>query len=544
MSKTTNPSPKNKKEPNRFNMDSTKKDFLTEMVNKSHHAGRVYRLPSASKMKIPMTKSQLKAWTSAFLALFNEDEQVNVKHTMFLWRYDDDMSTDAVRNGIPANSKDVKWLFDNSRLLKQDFSPELTDKELQIINEAETLDFPENHANDNEPTVPCKSCNKLHLGTCQHKIDVYDKVTQKITGNQFLSAQKLFEGGPEFPTKTRQNLTRMRKTVEGFKSHMSNYINLDLLPQFEDGQYHTWQILMNAIFRVYKIEESQENMSQLFKNIEDIVSANDKSTETKVGNLREILRRIQIKGKENYFISKDHDLGREVQVVDEHYTPQVNTLITYILFKESIDKKKWDEVQLAFERKIESGWSYQKWHQTRPELYKLMDSMQKSKPLGGAVCSVNTEDTQPEEQDENSVASKVEQLQLELNQLRRGQWQNSNRFKPSYNQGNRKEANGFQRNNWKSNSSGGQQNASSKSALCIHCTHHSGTLVYHANAQYSGGDACSYDRAGNKRGNSGFGNRVAMVESAHDQPETLASDDLRRYYQERLAALEDIPADE
>ena len=493
-----------------------------------------------------MTKSQLKAWTSAFLALFDETQQINVKHTMFLWRYEDDMTTDAVKNGIPGTSADVKWLFDNSRLLKQDFTPELTEKELQIIETAEKLDFPENHANEEAPTNPCNGCSKLHLGSCPYIIDVYDKVVRKVTGNQFATAQKLFEGGEKFPDQKKQNLTRVRKIMESFKSHMSNYINLDILPQFEDGQYHTWQILMNAIYRVYKIDQSQENMSQLFKSIDDIVSAADKSTETKVGNLRDVLRRIQIKGKENYFISKDHEHGREVQIADEHYSPQVNTLITYILFKDSIDRKKWDEVQLSFERKIESGWSYQKWHQSRPELYKLMDSMHKSfKPtLGGALCSINSEDDPQPVQDEDDVATKVEQLQLEINQLRRGHWQNSNRFKSWNSQGNRKEVNGFQRNSWKSNSPGNQQSGNLKSQLCVHCTHHSGNPVYHTNGQFGGSDGCLFDKAGNKRGNSSFNNRVAMVDDVNDQAGQLGSDELRRYYQDRLAALEDVPADE
>ena len=291
-----------------------------------------------------MTKSQLKTWTSAFLALFNENEQVNVKHTLFLWRCEDDMDTDAVRNGIPGDANDVKWLFDNSRLLKQDFSPELTVAEMQLIDDAAKIDFPENYADTPLPTTKCNSCNVKHNGSCNDIIKLYNKIVQKITGNQYQTAQKLFEGGEDFPEKKQQNLTKMRKVMESFKSHMSNYINLDLLPQFEDGQYHTWQILMNAIYRIYKIEESRENMAQIFKNIKNVASAADRSTETKIGMLREILRKVQIKGKENYFISKDHDLGREVQLSDEHYTPQVNLLLSYILVEENIEFKKVDEL--------------------------------------------------------------------------------------------------------------------------------------------------------------------------------------------------------
>ena len=490
-----------------------------------------------------MTKSQLKAWTSAFLALFTEDQQVNVKHTMFLWRYDDDMDTDAVRNGIPGSAKDVKWLFDNSRLLKQDFTPELTDAEMQIINTTQSIDFPENHKGATLPTTNCGSCSTKHHGSCNSTIDVYNKVVLKITGNQYKSAQKLFEGGVDFPEKKNQNLVQLRKTMEGFKCHMSNYINLDILPQFEDGQYQSWQILILAIYRIYKIEENRENMAQIFKNIEAIASAVDKSTETKIGNLREVLRRIQIKGKENYFISKDHEHGREVQLSDEHYTPQVATLLQYIVVKETMDLKKLDELQLAFERKIESGWSYQKWHQTRPELYKLIDQMQKSpRPTpGGAVCSINTNETSQPNNEDMGVATKIEELQLEINQMRRGQWQNSNRFKSWNSQGNRKEANGHQKSSWKSSSPSGSQGSNLKSQLCIHCTHHSGAPVYHNNAQYAGGDGCSFDKSGNKRGNTSFNNRVAMLEGADNQND---EEELRKYYQDRLNALDNIPTDQ
>ena len=165
--------------------DQSKKDFILEMVNKSHHAGRIYRLPTVKQLQgKKMQKAQLKAWTSAFLALFNEDEQVNVRQNMFLWRCEDDMSSDAVRNGIPANAIQVKWLFDNSRLLKQDFTPELSSDEMKIIEAAETLDFPEEHP-DTEEATACNKCNQTHLATCPHKIAVYDKIVAKITGNQF-----------------------------------------------------------------------------------------------------------------------------------------------------------------------------------------------------------------------------------------------------------------------------------------------------------------------------------------------------------------------
>ena len=495
-----------------------------------------------------MTKSQLKAWTSAFLALFSEDEQVNVKHTMFLWRSEDDMDATAVRNGIPGSSLDVKWLFDNSRLLKEDFSPELNVAEMQIIEKAPPLDYPENHADEEEPTKNCSICSTKHHGSCNFIIETYNKVVKKITGNQYQTAQKLFEGGENFPDKKKQNLIKLRKVMEGFKSHMSNYINLDLLPQFEDGQYHTWQILMDAIYRIYKIEESQENMAQIFKNIKNVASAADKSTETKIGMLREILRKVQIKGKENYFISKDHEHGREVQLSDEHYTPQVNLLLSYILVEENMEFKKLDELQLAFERKIESGWSYRKWHQTRPELYKLMDAMQKStkSPLGGAVCSINEKQlpaTDLEMYDDGMV-EKIEQLQLEINQMRRGQWQNSNRFKSWNNQGNRNEANGYQKSVWKPTPPNRNKSSNSKEQLCVHCTHHSGTPSYHSNAHVAGGSNCVYDKNGVKRGTTGFGNKVATLGVENDPPSQPADTDLRRYYEERLATLDGIPADE
>ena len=521
--------------------DRAKKDFILDMVNKSHHAGRIYRLPTMSQLKSrKMDKATLKAWVTAFMALFKEDEQVNVKHTMFLWRCEDDMDYNAVRNGIPGDAAQVKWLFDNSRLLQQDFTPELTNKEMEIINAAEKLDFPEEHPVSEQPEK-CTKCKQDHLGTCPYKIAVYDKIVAKITGNQFKTAFKLFEGGDNFPDKTKENLYRIRKVMENLKSQMSNYINLDIVAQFEDGHFHNWNILIQAIYRIYKIEETQENMSQLFHSIEEIVSASGKSTETKIGNLREVLRKIQIKGRENYFLSRDYEKGREVQTVDEQYSPQVNTLLTYILFKDNIEKKKWDEVQLAFERKIESGWSYQKWHQTRPELYKLMDEAQKTakSPPGGAVCAINENDTPNEDDDiEDTVASKVEQMQLEINQLRRGQWQKPNRNKSWNSQGFRKEASGQQRGNWKPNNG---RNGKLKSQLCTHCTHHGGTPIYHNNVSYNGsGDECGYDRFGNKKGNPGFGNRVAMVDGAEDNGNADADDDLRAYYEERLKALADI----
>ena len=518
--------------------DRTKssRDFIAEMVNKSHHAGRIYRLPSLSQLagKV-MQKGKLKAWQSAFMALFKEDEQINVKHTMFLWRYDDDLDAEAVRNGIPGSANDVKWLFTNGRLHKSDFSPELTTDEMNIINLAEELKFPDATGT---PTA-CSKCSKTHTGTCQNKLDVYDKVAMKITGNQFKTAQKLFEGGENFPEKTQQNLTRLRKVVENFKSQMSNYINLDMLSQFEDGHYHSWTVLIQAIYRIYKIDDAQENMSQLFHNIDTVVQSDSNSTETKIGKLRDILRKVQIRGQENYFMSKDHEHGREWQMVDEHYSPQVNTLLTYIICKEKVEKKKWDDLQLAFERKIESGWSYQKWHESRPELYKLMDEAQKTaKPQsGGAVCGITDSDTPPQVDDvDQEYADKVEQLQLEINQMRRGNWRNSNRNGSWNNQGFRKEANSQQRGNFKSSDKPGK----TRSQLCVNCTHYSGTAVYHKRSFGGDGDQCIYDKSGNKKNSPAFGNQVAMLESQNDDGGNSDQNSLKAYYEERLAALADI----
>ena len=531
-------------------MDSSdaraRKDFIADMVNKSHHAGKIYRLPPVGKMKEPMTKMQLKAWTASFLSLFDETQQVNVKHTMFLWRSEDDFADDAVRNGIPGSAQDVKWLFCNSRLLKEDFTPELTTTEMQIIEKAETIKFPENCSSTDTPKQ-CSSCNTKHLGSCASTIAVYDKIVDKITGGQFKTAWKLFEGGPDHPNKQKQNLAYMRKMIENFKSHMANYINLDLLAPFEDGQYHTWKILIQAIYRVYNIDNTQENMAQLFHSIKEAASAK-KSTETKIGNLREILRRVQIKGKENYFISRDHEHGREVQTVDEQYTPQVNLLLSYIIVEHEIEEDKWNELQLAFERKIESGWSYQKWHQKRPELYKLIDQMKKTKPTrGGALCSIESrfENIPEDEENEEPVAKILDKLQLEINQVRKGQWQNSNRYKSGSNPGYRKEAHGQQSSNWKPSRQFGAPKGNSRSQICIHCTHHGGTAVYHARQpEVYGGPECSYDKNGTKKGNSSFNNRVAMLEGATDDGGDRDGDDLRNYYKERLAALSDITNDE
>ena len=529
-------------------MDSdarARKDFINEMVNKSHHAGKIYRLPAVHKLKEPMTKMRLKAWTTSFLALFDETQQVNVKHTMFLWRDEDNFSDDAVRNGIPGSAEDVRWLFRNSRILKQDFTPELTTQEMQIIEDAETIDFPENY--NTAATTPCSKCSMKHHGSCASVIAVYNKIVDKITGGQMKTAFKLFEGGPNLPNKNRENLAYMRKMIENFKSNMSNYINMDLLAPFEDGQYHTWKILIQAIYRQYNIEETQENMAQLFHSIKEAASSN-KSTETKIGNLREILRRVQIKGKENYFISRDHEHGREVQTVDEQYTPQVNLLLSYIIVEEKVEEQKWNELQLAFERKIESGWSYQKWHQKRPELYKLIDTMQKPQSSRGALCSIESriENIPEGEQNEEPVEEILEKLQLEINQIRRGQWQNSNRYKSGSSPGYRKEANGHQSSNWKSARQFGAQNGNSRAQICPHCTHHSGVAVYHTRKpEVYGGPECAFDKNGTKKGNSSFNNSVAMIEGANDANNGGDdADELRNYYKERLAALSDIPNDE
>ena len=532
------PSPKTNKNRIPFDMESSKKNVIIDLIQKSHHAGRIYRLPRLSQLQNPMTKLQLKAWSAAFLALFTEEEQGIIKNSMFLWRADDDMYGEAVRNGIPGNANDTKWLFNNARLLKQDFQPVLSDNEIGIINAAEKLVFPEEFDSSTAATK-CSDCKKDHHGSCNYKIEVYNKVANKITGNK-LSAFKLFEGGDDYPNKTKQILIYTRKVLEKFKSNASNYINLDMVPQFEDGHYQSWEALMKAIYRMYKVEENQENMAQLFHSIDDVVSSKSKSTETKIGNLREILRRILIKGSENYFISKDYETGREMQLADEAYTPVINTLLTYIIMKEGIDKKKWDELQLAFERKIEAGWSYKKWHQKRPELYKLMDDMQKvaKSDTGGAVYSIGLEEGNNEASEPTTVEEdQLEELQLQINQLRKGRFQNRQRNWTTPN--NRRNVSSQPQNDWrqKPNES---QTQNTKNKLCLNCSHHAGKLVYHSKNVYGASDECDYDEKGVKR--SSFKNRVATLD--HDEGSVSNNADLKRYYEERLALISNIQNEE
>ena len=151
------------------------------------------------------------------------------------------------------------------------------------------------------------------------------------------------------------------------------------------------------------------------------------------------------------------------------------------------------------------------------------------------MCSIEQNEEKEEASEPNEFEEDMlEQLQLQLNQLRRGR-QFPNRYKTWNNQSNRRE-NQPSRNASKDFNSPSAQN--SKGKLCINCTHYSGKLIYHTKAAYGVGDECEYDASGNKK--NGFKSRVATIERETDEDDAA----LRSYYEERLAAIANMQSEE
>lgn len=142
-------------------------------------------------------------------------------------------------------------------------------------------------------------------------------------------------------------------------------------------------------------------MSNLFSRIHK-AATKTVNMENKIDSLADIAREIAITDEKDFFIARDFegDLS-QIMTQPEQLGPLVNTLLQYIVLRETVPMSLWEQMQTDFERKIQSGWSYRTWHENRPQLYELVDKSKKNTGRVGAV-GINRTDVNISEGDVDS----------------------------------------------------------------------------------------------------------------------------------------------
>ena len=142
-------------------------------------------------------------------------------------------------------------------------------------------------------------------------------------------------------------------------------------------------------------------MSNLFSRIHE-AATKTVNMENKIDSLADIAREIAITDEKDFFIARDFegDLS-QIMTQPEQLGPLVNTLLQYIVLRETVPMSLWEQMQTDFERKIQSGWSYRTWHENCPQLYELVDKSKKNTGRVGAV-GINRTDVNISEGDVDS----------------------------------------------------------------------------------------------------------------------------------------------
>ena len=449
-----------------------------DLIRKSLHAGHVYQLTHAKKEDGP----SLRNWFENFLSLFEVEERTFIQKVQYLWRKDDILKVQS-RLMFPANRKQLAELFNQGRLAKDMFDPALTDAEVAVVVQANgaALDY----AVKAEGTNPvCETCRKDCVGTCKGHRRVFDRVVKHITNGLYETAPAAFE-----------EAAIVRKALAKFQNSARRFILPELADAFNNGKYINWNSLTNSIRRAFNVKEEKQTMSNLFSRIHQAATGKV-NMENKIDCLANIAMEIAITDEADYFrpIDFDGDLSQTMSH-PEHYGPLVNTLLTYIVMRESVPTTKWEQVQTDFERKIQSGWSYRRWHENRPQLYEIIDRMK----TDGRIASVEGDNVETgRNETECSVDVNINPDDGNLcpvyqrKQPRRSNGNDQrgrNQPQPPTSQEDRRRAN--------------QQAPRKRHCLCLNCSHHhpNRMTVYHPEGSGFGGKGkyCLFDENGKER---------------------------------------------
>ena len=204
------------------------------------------------------------------------------------------------------------------------------------------------------------------------ELKVVDGIVNFLTNDYYVIPAELEGNEPGIVAKLyfadfETNLKIMRKAYAEGK----DYLPYGMTECFKSGMYSDYKQTVAAVKRRYGRCKTQDTMMDLFRKLDKAFSERTRH-EFKIGNLRNILQKYYI--TKDFPVCSDFENDKIKQTVKEEYGCMINTLLSYIIFDKSIDKKRWDAVQREYHHVMNGKPTYKSWHENRPELYKILDA--------------------------------------------------------------------------------------------------------------------------------------------------------------------------
>ena len=488
--------------------------------------GKCMRLPSTPN--IP--DSVYQSWLYTFMNEIKDDTNEKAKLFRYTWFNEEDSDDlDRVPYGVPGSAKQIVSLLKSGQVTKDMIDPPISqtlyNKAIKVTNATWTLTAIANEGDD-KASKPI-----LIEATAEDVRKLFDKIINLWSGNYYETAAAFeYPNTPGGVTQLyfddyKDNIKIMRAAhAEGAK-----FLPIDMVSSFKAGIYKNYKQVIAAVKRRYGRCRTQDTMMDFFRKLDTAFERRTRH-EFKIQELRNILQKQYITEETEFPDCKDFESDICRQKYPEEYSPIINTLLTYILFKNNVPKNKWDSFQKEFYGSINGKPTYRAWHENRAELWSKLDE-EVNISRKESINMVSTEQTDLKSAFENldeegfeeyvalvrrSNQRKAQKLQPNRtfpnnntnsnNRNRNSPAMNRQRFVPNYNR------NPAAKNYSARRPTKVELQRRVSSMLCMHCTRVAGVNKYHE-GPYGGGPEsnCPYDKGGNRRPNKKFVSHIFEV---------------------------------
>ena len=456
--------------------------------------GRCFRLPATATIPDELYQS----WLYTFMTEVKDDANELSKHFRYTW-CDEEENADSgwVAYGIPGSAEQMVKLMKSGQVTAEMLSPPPTNaiwtKCMKVTNDTWSL-----------VKVKDDSTQTTTEATAVEIRKVFDQIINLWTDSYYESQAFLEHGNvPGGVTQVYfDNHVTILKIMRAAHAEGNKFLPVDMVTSFKKGIYKNYRQVIAAVKRRYGRCQTQDTMMDFFRKL-DVAFSRKTRHEFKIQELRNVLDRQYIKKSSDFPNCSDFEDDFCKQKRSEEYNPIINTLLTYIIFKNEVPKGRWDGFQKEFYALLGSKPSYKTWHENRKELWmKLDDEMKLTRQesinnIGKGTSANNDDDDDDDEIEEMIALLRKKQMakKTSSSKNKKGFPSSNRRFQPNYKantSANKKP--GFP----KPNRARLRQKAAN--LLCYHCSRMAGVNKYHEGPMGGGPESnCPFDKDGNRR---------------------------------------------
>ena len=502
-----------------LNIMDPSNDKIKNLYDRRIISGDCFKLPDTAECPDDIWD----AWMAAFMTGLKDDEFQKSKKFRYLWTTDrEDGIVSTVKYGVAGSVEDLVSLIKQGFVRRTDVQvPGSSGKKnptvanWQAFTKLVVFQMTKVDESDDGPAVEA---------TADEMKEIADGIVSYITGgwyDGYIGTKGL--GADTYLGEYKSNVSAMRAAYD----HGNKCLCTDLTEPFVNGVYRSYKDVIYAVRRRYNRCRTQETMVDWFNHIDRTVSGTS-PMEFKIQKLRFLMGKIFVTEKDNFPRCSDFPGDMQVQQYPEEYNPAINSLLTYLIFKESVPKNRWEAVQRAYHQEVKGKVDYKSWHENRGELWPILDREHKRKSSlnvvvnqnGNAVDVNNVRQQQRPRQRFQQQQRQLPQRPLQRPQYRTTFQQSRNRLQPP-------------RQNNQSNQRFQSRNRLQR-LLCRNCSKWAGTNKYHQ-PTFGGtpNSNCPYDRNGRIRPGYRFIGRIDGTDvTEFDIPDVATLDNEGIEYEE------------